>query len=100
MNTELAKRSHLEKAVSDHYSNSDLLAKIYQALPLLGLPQEGLTPSALSAVDEFHIGGSEATKRLAEKFRPLQKFLLFLSEFLSLAFLERTTNQAKTKFKG
>ena len=67
MNIKSGDRLPVEKAVSDHYSNSDLLTNIYQALTALGLQQDSLTPSALSAVDEFHIGGSEATKILAEK---------------------------------
>ena len=57
----------LEQTVSAHYSNKDLLEKIYQGLEQLGFDKNQLTQSDLSSVDEFHIGGSEGTLLLAEK---------------------------------
>ena len=57
----------LERTVSAHYSNNDLLEKIYIGLGKLGIVRDQLTQSDLSSVDEFHIGGSEGTLMLAEK---------------------------------
>ena len=57
----------LEQTVSAHYSNKDLLEKIYRGLEQLGFDKNQLTQSDLSSVDEFHIGGSEGTLLLAEK---------------------------------
>jgi SAM-dependent methyltransferase len=57
----------LERTVSAHYSNNDLLEKIYIGLGKLGIDKGQLTQSDLSSVDEFHIGGSEGTLMLAEK---------------------------------
>ena len=57
----------LERTVSAHYSNNDLLEKIYIGLGKLGIVKGQLTQSDLSSLDEFHIGGSEGTLMLAEK---------------------------------
>ena len=57
----------LERTVSAHYSNNDLLEKIYIGLGKLSIDKDQLTQSDLSSVDEFHIGGSEGTLMLAEK---------------------------------
>jgi SAM-dependent methyltransferase len=57
----------LEETVSAHYSNKNLLEKIYQGLEQLGFDKNKLTQPDLSSVDEFHIGGSEGTLLLAEK---------------------------------
>ena len=57
----------LERTVSEHYANTDLLEKIYIGLGKLGIDKDKLTQSDLSSVDEFHIGGPEGTLMLAEK---------------------------------
>ena len=54
--------------VVGHYDKADLYSQI-----LAGLGQEGLiqpTPQDLSAVDEFHIGGVEATRFVGEALAP------------------------------
>ena len=54
-----------EKIVASHYSNRNLTAKILNALKTMGITEENVTTELLSATDEFHIGGIEATKLLA-----------------------------------
>lgn len=56
----------LESTVADHYSNSNLIDKIYQGLEKLGVNRMKLTPQDLSMVDDFHIGGTEGTDLLVD----------------------------------
>ncbi len=51
-----------EKAVSDHYYHGDLLNAIKDSIAKLGKTTETVTIDDLAAVDEFHIGGREATE--------------------------------------
>jgi len=51
-----------ESAVSDHYSHGDLLNVIKESISRLGKTTNTITIDDLAAVDEFHIGGREATK--------------------------------------
>ncbi len=51
-----------EKAVSDHYYHGDLLNAIKDSIEKLGKTTETVTIDDLAAVDEFHIGGREATE--------------------------------------
>ena len=53
----------LEDRVSDHYTTSDLLARIETAVASTGLSIGG-SPDTLKPVDEFHSGGTEATEHL------------------------------------
>jgi ubiquinone/menaquinone biosynthesis C-methylase UbiE len=53
-----------DKTVSNHYSHGDLLNAIKSALPALGKTTENVTIEDLAPVDEFHIGGSQATDHL------------------------------------
>jgi len=55
------------KSVSDHYSHGYLLKAIEAALPALGKSSESITLDDLSAVDEFHIGGRQATENILEQ---------------------------------
>ncbi|WP_158266849.1 class I SAM-dependent methyltransferase [Alsobacter soli] len=59
-------REH-ELGVSKHYSSYDVLPRIRDGLVAMGLDPDKITPEALKAVDEFHIGGAEATAALLEK---------------------------------
>jgi MPBQ/MSBQ methyltransferase len=54
------------KAVAEHYSRPQLDGTILGAMKQAGLDSEKLTPTDLAAVDEFHVGGLEATKALVE----------------------------------
>ena len=56
-----------EDSVSDHYAHGALLESIRTALGALGKTVETVTIEDLGPVDEFHIGGRPATKRLVEQ---------------------------------
>jgi len=51
-----------DRAVSDHYLHGDLLNAIQAAIPKLGKTIESITIDDLAPVDEFHIGGRQATE--------------------------------------
>jgi SAM-dependent methyltransferase len=55
-----------ETDVSRHYTHGGLEAAIRDGLAALGKDPAGLRPADLAPVDEFHIGGREATERLAQ----------------------------------
>ena len=54
-------KSH-ETAVSDHYLHGDLLKAIQASITKLGKTVESITIEDLASVDEFHIGGRQATE--------------------------------------
>jgi len=56
--------------IKAHYTHGDLFETIAQALHNMGLsdPQEQI--SALAGIDNFHMGGAEATRMLTEKIAP------------------------------
>lgn len=54
------------KAVAEHYTRPQLEETILRAMAKAGLDTQKLTPGDLAAVDEFHVGGLEATKAFAE----------------------------------
>ncbi len=56
-----------EKAVSQHYSNGELLSRILQGLEASEIDPKQLKPHDLAPVEEFHIGGREATAYAASK---------------------------------
>ncbi len=51
-----------DKAVSDHYTQGDLLETLRAALAGLGKTADNVTIEDLAPVDEFHIGGRQATE--------------------------------------
>lgn len=53
---------NLENAVAEHYGAADLLARIDAGLKASGADPEHLTTEDLAPVDEFHIGGRQATQ--------------------------------------
>lgn len=57
----------IEQRVARHYSHGSLEDTILAALKSTGKDLERLAPSDLSPVDEFHIGGREATVDFAEQ---------------------------------
>jgi SAM-dependent methyltransferase len=59
--------SDLERAVTRHYGSYQVLEKIRAGLTELGADLSDVSPNQLKAVDEFHIGGAEATSALLDK---------------------------------
>jgi SAM-dependent methyltransferase len=57
----------IERGVSEHYASYDVLARIRTGLVAMGHDPDHISPEVLKAVDEFHIGGAEATAALLEK---------------------------------
>jgi MPBQ/MSBQ methyltransferase len=57
----------IEGAVQRHYGIADLGSRILAALSATGVDVENLTVNDLAPVDEFHIGGREATEHLIAK---------------------------------
>lgn len=51
-----------DKAVSEHYIHGNLLKAIEAALPEIGKTTENITIEDLAPIDEFHIGGRQATE--------------------------------------
>jgi ubiquinone/menaquinone biosynthesis C-methylase UbiE len=51
----------LEQSVAWHYTHGSLQAAIFEALEASGKGIDRLAPDDLAAVDEFHIGGRQAT---------------------------------------
>lgn len=51
-----------DKVVSEHYTHGDLLKSIQAALAKLGKTVDSVTIEDLAPVDEFHIGGRQATE--------------------------------------
>jgi len=56
-----------EDKVSSHYKNTHLLTAITQGLARLGKDLTTVTLDDLSIVDEFHIGGRTATKKILDQ---------------------------------
>ena len=67
----------IESGVSKHYASYDVLARIRAGLVEMGHDPDRISPEVLKAVDEFHIGGAEATATLLEKLdiRPATEVL-------------------------
>src|SRR5688572_2561345 len=57
----------IEGGVTKHYAGYDVLARIRAGLREMGLDPDRVSPEALKPVDEFHIGGAEATAALLER---------------------------------
>lgn len=57
----------IEDRVSQHYQHGALAQAIADALVASGVNDEELTAADLSPVDEFHIGGRQATVEFAEQ---------------------------------
>jgi ubiquinone/menaquinone biosynthesis C-methylase UbiE len=54
-----------ERAVAGHYGKSGLEEKILAAVARAGIDVKNMTAIDLAPVDEFHVGGIDATKELA-----------------------------------
>lgn len=57
----------IESGVSEHYASYDVLTRIRAGLAEMGHDPDEIPPEVLKPVDEFHIGGAEATAALLEK---------------------------------
>ena len=57
----------LERSVTRHYTHGALERAILDALAAMGKDPARLTPADLAPVDEFHIGGRQATIDLVER---------------------------------
>lgn len=57
----------IESGVSKHYASYDVLSRIRAGLAEMGHDPDRIPPEVLKPVDEFHIGGAEATSALLEK---------------------------------
>ncbi|MGO9475902.1 MAG: class I SAM-dependent methyltransferase [Rhodomicrobium sp.] len=55
----------LEQSVAQHYTHGSLEGAIFGALAALGKDLDHLAPADLAPVDEFHIGGRQATTDFA-----------------------------------
>ena len=66
-----------EIRVVQHYAAANLEARILAAFKAAGKPRASITAEDLSVVDEFHIGGREATEAIAAQMhlRPGMKLL-------------------------
>lgn len=58
--------NHYVKSLSAHYSDGDLTGRILDALRAAG-KDVAPTPDDLAPLDQFHIGGKETTRQLAER---------------------------------
>ena len=60
----------IEQAVARHYAHGSLDEAILNALAAAGKDVNHLSPKDLAPVDEFHIGGRQATIAFAQQFGP------------------------------
>ena len=69
--------SAADSVVAKHYSGGNLEERLLAALEANGISRDGLTAEQLSTVDEFHVGGREATAAVAEQMplRPGMRLL-------------------------
>ncbi|MEM7541218.1 MAG: methyltransferase domain-containing protein [Pseudomonadota bacterium] len=56
-----------EKQVSEHYSQNDLIAGIEKGLAALGKTPDTVTLEDLGPVEEFHVGGRDATQSFLDQ---------------------------------
>jgi ubiquinone/menaquinone biosynthesis C-methylase UbiE len=62
--------TNFEAAVAQHYGRGGLLERILAGLEAAGIDPGALRPEDLSPVDEFHIGGRQATKMVLDRLAP------------------------------
>jgi len=54
----------LERAVASHYGKPDIVGRIFAGLKAAGIDPDHVIPEDLAPVDEFHIGGREASQHV------------------------------------
>jgi len=57
----------VDREIAQHYSHGSLEAEILAGLNAMGRDRSNVTPEDLAGIDEFHIGGHEATADVAER---------------------------------
>ena len=57
----------IEQDVSRHYTHGNLQQAVLNGLKALGRAPEEVRPEDLAAIDEFHMGGTQATTELADR---------------------------------
>src|SRR3546814_1916475 len=57
----------VEDDVARHYGHGSIERAILDGLAAMGLRPDSVRPEDLAAVDEFHMGGRQATTELAER---------------------------------
>ena len=62
--------------LTKHYSRSDLLSEIKRGLEAMGKKRETVTLDDLAAVDEFHVGGRQASIAFLDQLKPTADQLL------------------------
>jgi ubiquinone/menaquinone biosynthesis C-methylase UbiE len=72
-----ASESSAETRVAQHYATEKLDERLFAAFAAVGKSKSAITLDDLAAVDEFHIGGREATEAIAAQMnlRPGMKLL-------------------------
>ena len=58
------------ETLTKHYSRSDLLGRIKRGLEAMGKKRETVTLDDLAAVDEFHVGGRQASIAFLDQLKP------------------------------
>ena len=56
----------MSESIEAHYTVTNIAQAILDALKIMGKELDAITPADLASVDEFHIGGREATTELAQ----------------------------------
>lgn len=64
------------ETLTKHYGGSDLLGEIKRGLEAMGKKRETVTLDDLAAVDEFHVGGRQASIAFLDQLRPTADQLL------------------------
>src|SRR5262249_5065243 len=69
--------SSVERQVAKHYTSGELEERILRVFEANGKPRASLTLNDLSPVDEFHVGGREASESVAAQMglRPGMRLL-------------------------
>lgn len=57
----------IERAVAKHYGDAGLLNRLLAGLDACGLDRDSLQPGDLASLEEFHIGGREATEHVVSQ---------------------------------
>jgi ubiquinone/menaquinone biosynthesis C-methylase UbiE len=57
----------VEQEVSRHYTHGSLQARVLEGLKAIGRAPDTVRPEDLATIDEFHMGGHQATAELADR---------------------------------
>ena len=59
---------HIQQDISTHYTHGNLVAAIRSGVESLGKTIDSVTVDDLALVDEFHIGGRQASEHFIDQF--------------------------------